>query len=815
MQKIKRIVKKIGAISTGAAFLGATLMGAMAADLSTYPDPFVVNGAENNAVIIHSSNGLDSAAAGYVLTGLSGAVTSTGGTVTNVEGGYKLEYSGNKFNLNDTAYDINTKLSNTQLPVILKKGTYDDDEGTNTAETEYRQELQFTDRGSQSSEKSIWYIYDQNTEDNNKPMGDYIYLSKSSGAFVYVYDFNLDTPLTVANAADLQSTKLSLLGRDFTISSVGFTTGNVTKLTLLAGDVTQTVATGDTVNGVTLISVDTNGNSCTVEYGGETITINDGSTKTMTDGTIIGVTKVTPAKAGFSDFCELNIGADKVELENTKEVKVNGDKITGSYVKFSGTNFDQFNVSYKPDSKVYLKPGDEFEDPVFGAFKLIFGGIVEDSPEDVIFDASGEKVDLTATNKDGDTTTWTVAFANTTGNGDVMPGADIDEPFIALEGDFVTNTSMAESELSSMTGIRFLYSFDDRSHILKITNINTLDNKTTFYDETTETEYTEEWEGEDGNMQFTFMSNVFTVNFSRGSYRTADATATTGVPQHGGSNDVISFVDINDKGPSYFLRNGGNVTFWANWSGSSSSVSTGSGGGGDFPGLLNSDPYWFSVTEIDSGVETNIPLNVVTVNLTYSSTNQEINFEAVSSLSALVSGATSLKQSEKADTTIKSGKTLYGTFIEKIIPTGAGTDSITMKMPDEATYAEVWISPMGASVTTSTEAATGIDLMSEDEVTDVSMYNAIVVGGPAANKIAADLLGLTYPAVAEASGLSEGEAILKMVDNGANVALLAFGWEKDDTARVAKVLQSYDAYSLTGSEASVTGTTANPTVVTA
>ena len=77
------------------------------------------------------------------------------------------------------------------------------------------------------------------------------------------------------------------------------------------------------------------------------------------------------------------------------------------------------------------------------------------------------------------------------------------------------------------------------------------------------------------------------------------------------------------------------------------------------------------------------------------------------------------------------------------------------------------------------------------------------------------MLGLTYPAVAEASGLSEGEAILKMVDNGANVALLAFGWEKDDTARVAKVLQSYDAYSLTGSEASVTGTTANPTVVTA
>ena len=127
MKKIKRIVKKIGAISTGAAFLGVSLMGAMAADLSDYPSPFVKNGAADSAVIIHSANGLDSASAGYVLTGLSGAVTTkTTGTVTTVEGGYKLEYSGSRFNLNDTAYDIDTKLTKTQLPVFLKKNTFSD-----------------------------------------------------------------------------------------------------------------------------------------------------------------------------------------------------------------------------------------------------------------------------------------------------------------------------------------------------------------------------------------------------------------------------------------------------------------------------------------------------------------------------------------------------------------------------------------------------------------------------------------------------------------------------------------------------------------
>ena len=128
MQKIKRIVKKIGAISAGAAFLGATMMGALAADLSDYPSPFVTGGKASNAVIIHSSNGMDAAAAGYVLQGLSGSITatSTGTTVTTVEGGYKLEYSGQKFNLNDTAYDIDNKLSKTQLPLIFKKGEFND-----------------------------------------------------------------------------------------------------------------------------------------------------------------------------------------------------------------------------------------------------------------------------------------------------------------------------------------------------------------------------------------------------------------------------------------------------------------------------------------------------------------------------------------------------------------------------------------------------------------------------------------------------------------------------------------------------------------
>ena len=40
----KKVIKRLAAVATGAAMLGATVMGAFAADLSDYPDMFVSDG---------------------------------------------------------------------------------------------------------------------------------------------------------------------------------------------------------------------------------------------------------------------------------------------------------------------------------------------------------------------------------------------------------------------------------------------------------------------------------------------------------------------------------------------------------------------------------------------------------------------------------------------------------------------------------------------------------------------------------------------------------------------------------------------------
>ena len=62
--KVKRMVKRLFAVGAGAAMLGATAMGAMAADLSNYPDAFVTDGAFDGYFVVgENAKAIDNLAA--------------------------------------------------------------------------------------------------------------------------------------------------------------------------------------------------------------------------------------------------------------------------------------------------------------------------------------------------------------------------------------------------------------------------------------------------------------------------------------------------------------------------------------------------------------------------------------------------------------------------------------------------------------------------------------------------------------------------------------------------------------------------------
>ena len=72
-----------------------------------------------------------------------------------------------------------------------------------------------------------------------------------------------------------------------------------------------------------------------------------------------------------------------------------------------------------------------------------------------------------------------------------------------------------------------------------------------------------------------------------------------------------------------------------------------------------------------------------------------------------------------------------------------------------------------------------------------------MVGGPAVNRLTAQAMGLTYPTGGADSGIPEGAALIRLVENafgGSNSALVVAGWDAEDTRAAASVLQNYRSY---------------------
>ncbi|MBD3355283.1 hypothetical protein GF361_04835, partial [Candidatus Woesearchaeota archaeon] len=85
-----KTIKKIVALATGATMLGATMMGAMAADLADYPAPFVEGCSFSGALVIGEDAATSDVAGAVDIASslaVSGTTTTTGtGTEVTVEG---------------------------------------------------------------------------------------------------------------------------------------------------------------------------------------------------------------------------------------------------------------------------------------------------------------------------------------------------------------------------------------------------------------------------------------------------------------------------------------------------------------------------------------------------------------------------------------------------------------------------------------------------------------------------------------------------------------------------------------------------------
>jgi len=135
--------------------------------------------------------------------------------------------------------------------------------------------------------------------------------------------------------------------------------------------------------------------------------------------------------------------------------------------------------------------------------------------------------------------------------------------------------------------------------------------------------------------------------------------------------------------------------------------------------------------------------------------------------------------------------------------TGIGHDEendnlLVVMYPDEKVKGDVYITPTSASVVKQGSGCSEVTNINkipvsanklDSEISDYTNENIIAVGGPCVNSVTRALMG--NPADCS-SGFMAGKAMLKLVENGDNIALVVAGGTAKDTLELSRVLSNYD-----------------------
>jgi hypothetical protein len=154
------------------------------------------------------------------------------------------------------------------------------------------------------------------------------------------------------------------------------------------------------------------------------------------------------------------------------------------------------------------------------------------------------------------------------------------------------------------------------------------------------------------------------------------------------------------------------------------------------------------------------------------------------------------------------GVTDWGIFIKEYNPSDSNNpNELFLEVPKAQVFGEVFVTlgavethkGGGGANTQVNPIAVGIAVLDRDAPA-VGSDNLIVVGGPCANTVAAELLGNPENC---AEGFEPGKAIIKAWDQGSTVAILVAGYEAQETQGASRVLAQYEDYDLSGSEVEV------------
>jgi hypothetical protein len=401
---VKFNFKKIASVIASTVMLSSTVALAAAAN---YPSPFVQNGVADVAVVYGANAAQTDMLAATDITvslnsGLVSQAATTGGSATVTGEAKAVETSGQKLYLGDYMNTTKQSFTKTELPTVLADGNIVDTDGVG-----YDYSLKIN-----VPNTVVKYGRPSSFSSTDAPV---LYVDFGTSSQSYSQEIIFPTAVNVTKLADKD---ITLFGQKFSFS------GNPadltsTKVVLYASANTQFVKSGE---------------SATMVVGGTsyTIEVNAVEDATTADITVNGVSQkvvetnsykvagldmyvknvIYASYAGKLEGVELTAGSAKLTLESGNSVTKGANSVYGTTTTItnSGTKVSKIAISVQPyslDNAVkYLRTGDAFTDPVFGAFKMTFASYTpaaDDTSKDLItLKSDGEsKASLKWTNKVG------------------------------------------------------------------------------------------------------------------------------------------------------------------------------------------------------------------------------------------------------------------------------------------------------------------------------------------------------------------------------------------------------------------------------
>jgi hypothetical protein len=826
--RVRKTIKKIASVGAAVGMMGATLMGAAMADLSEWPGMYITDDGQFDGLLVvgASASAEDVIGITNIAMALQAvAVTSESvdsvseSTRTTVSDG--VELCDRDLFVGLAVADCEVSVDDAELPTELADEIYHDSEGENDNDETYTQEILFQDNATGI------FVFEQ--DDDDAPLADvYLFIDDSNNYFFNFsleFDDRVDYDNTSQSAAsdDVEGTTLYIQGNPYTITNVKLSSNTIAEIEMQAGESTIWMSEGETLvrttdgveHTIEMIDVTSNADedtgSCGFEVDGSTLWVDVDDTDSA-NGVTLGVidAKAVNIEAQDQDVCQVVIGAQEVKLVDGDELEINDEDVDGTYGEitevFTGDattgRWTGFNVAFAPDTdEVYLAPGDEYVDPIFGNLKFVFGGVNTGGVETVEFISGSTDGLVRFTNEDGREVELPLCadenspgFSGAESNVEPMYwGEDApttsdrnEDELMYLEGETCSGDS---TDVTNCQGAMFLVvtTTTNEAHLLEITNIDTNDNQLDFRDLTYGTED----------------KDVL--------YSTEDGTGADTLNLGSGVGDIT--LTINETG--------GWVEFTSLGSSAGTTIETLEEG---FLMIINSDTgnQTFDGLNFSEGNDGDLTstqyLTSFTVTAWYDDQDDstiEFNYTSLSS----TQGYGWVDESEDNDDFIKFF-TNKGTMITI---DQEDKQSVVIEHPHDAVYAELYIAPVEASqleVAGSGAVSEQVQEISvnavklDTEVSDALGSNIVAVGGPCANSVVAELMG--DPAVCEdALGISSGQALIKLFENDGNYALVVAGQDAMDTRLASEIVANWDDYELTGTEMVATTVSASSLTVEA